>query len=440
MRVSRRWILGNGLLLGLPAFFAAGTLVPALLTAASGPRSAVVALWTALGVVAMLALVPLGRRLAGPSAVWVAAGATLGLGPTVLLGGMRSWAEPLVYAGWRCGTGDATMMLCAFPVTAGFVLAASGLALGLSRRPRAWLARATLLAAVGAAILAALQVVALSTTLARPSADGWAEATPVVRELRFGVAESGPGAVARRALGDGLVLVRRCEAVDWNPEQPSQCVVALRPASSGAGATACDPASDPSCRSEGMYAYAPDEPLVVRRDEANDLWVVEGAASPTRRVAFDRTLDPVDVTPVELGATISAPRPLFGVALGGLALGLLVLFGRGRLARRRRRLARARSGRVEGADILFDDGQLPARGLVAEAIADGPALAEPVVSPEPPAYRDDGTRGTWRVTAGTRDAQLAQLARTLTGLDLLALSVIVTTALPLLPVLGSVLG
>ncbi len=437
MTSSARGRIARGVWVAMPALFATGTIVPALITASSGPRSGVVAVWATVATVAVLALIPLGGWIerawptdanGGSEPTWGVAGALLGFAPLLGLGAARSWAEPIVDAHWTCGANDVALSVFGLPAMLLFVVATTALARRAHRKDHAWLARGLAVAAPLVALSAAGFVLAAASTLGRPDADTWPTAAPT--RLQFGLAESRPGDVATRTIAEGVVLERTCEAVDWAPEHRTQCTARLLPADGARTGTV----------HESRFAYGPTEALVLRHDPTGGWWILEGETSVARRTAFTpSTLTPTTVRPRDLGATVAAPRPLVAVAAAGLLLSLLVLVSRARLARRRRALREARAGRVDGADVIFDDGELPARGLVAEAVVDGPALAVPVIAPGAPAYRDDGARGRWQVTAGTRAEQLQRLERTIAGRDLLGLALAAISAAPLLPALASVL-
>ena len=118
----------------------------------------------------------------------------------------------------------------------------------------------------------------------------------------------------------------------------------------------------------------------------------------------------------------------------GLLLALLALARRLRLMALARRIRLGRVGRVEDGNIVFADGELPARGPLRHALPDGPAVAFPLVPPGHASYRDDGNKGAWTATEGARSEQLEAVRHSVMGADAFAFAVLLTSITPLLVV------
>ncbi len=267
----------------------------------------------------------------------------------------------------------------------------------------------------------------------RPEPDAWARSLPVTVEILDRTRERATYRIAHdvaleRECSDGYcnVSLRRvgfdgaigeeltdrvpaCAVHGWLNEDDARQVL---------------PAPAEVC---GSYAGSvTGATLRVHRATASAPFVIE---SDSTTLAFGSDLEPVTIVPGELARALAPPRTFVNGALVGLLLALITLGARFAVARRARVIGAGREGVVDDHGIVFDDGQLPARGALANEAPLGPAVA--IADSATPGYRDDGTRSAWRVWPGTRADQLRTLAARRATCDAAALAFLVLTAAPL---------
>lgn len=317
---------------------AAGLVAPLALVAAALARAAApwlpitggsALLTLALAAIVAFAAPRLHARL-GPRAHIALGLAGLALVPVHLLGAVVAVSEPIVWARWRCGTGDLALAMMAPFVVGGFafagVLVAAAL-VGERERPRldraihglAWLATLAALVAVGFGAARAR----------RPEPDRWVETRPVIAELApstwtgrreaprppepaLGTEAATTPERPRATLEDapllGRTLHRTCVekscTVGWS-ERPEE---------------------------HGDAHVSIDEALIVRRDPERGIVLVASASSPKDVRALDekgaRGLGARD-----LASSLGPPRGWLACAALGVAVALALLGSRVALAR-----------------------------------------------------------------------------------------------------------
>jgi hypothetical protein len=290
------------------------------------------------------------RRALGPRGAIYAAVAALVTVPVVFLGASSALGEPIRHD-LRCGLG---LMGLAIVAPFGLVLLGTPAAMAswvLVGRERPLLDRAMRIAAI-VAVAGASMLVVLSTVRRahKPEAKGYIASLPIVAELgsdAWRAAElselspldhqfSGPPFTyaQRTDLPNGPTLYRACR-------DGGECRLWIR----GRAALQVDPT--PSwTRADSTYR--------VQRDEAHDLFVVDGAG-PTL-IAHGDGRARLPLYPRDVRDGLAAPRDwIVGASLGVLfAIALLV---RGRSREQRAAAVRHREGFVTGdGTVVFNDG------------------------------------------------------------------------------------
>ena len=222
-----------------------------------------------------------------------------------------------------------------------------------------------------------------------------------------------PERVYRDRVGD-LEIERRCN--DYS------CAVHLtRPAAEAAPI-------DRAYREGGSVAETAS--VLLRRDEAHDLWILDGGNLVAYR---GPALDLTDVHARDVARGLAPPPGwIAGAALGVLLAGLLQL-------RRRRVAADLAQLAAAPAGVLGDDGWIALEGGV-PPVRVAPGLGLPLgpvllLAPEARtpagAYRGEAPLGAGAVVSGERGDLLARARDRLAAIDALALAALVLTAAPL---------
>jgi hypothetical protein len=380
----------------------------------------------------LLAATPLANRVAawarvprGPAGTPLGA---LGVAPLLFLGAGFAMGDPIVASHWRCGTGDAALAMLAPPAFA--VLGALGGAVATLVVPRAPAGgRAARWIGLGALGLCAALVAWAAARSARwPGPDAYVRSLPVMATLEPAAAGTPvttlpasppstfePQAIYRDRLGD-LEIERRC--------QGEYCTASL-------GAPARDPLGDARKHAEEGASVRIHQPLVVRRDEAHDLWILEGSGRDAYR---GPALELTDVGVALVKDTLAPPPGWTVGAAAGVLFGALLRVRRRRAAARLARLAAAPAG-VLGDDgwIALEGGAPPVRVAPDLGLPRGPVLllADDGTTTPGRAYRGEAPLGPGAVVAGEREELVTRAGDEVAALDALALAAPLLTAAPL---------
>ncbi len=278
--------------------------------------------------------------------------ASLALVPFVVLGAMWAYAEPIADTSkFRCGTGDMAALMMVVPLTGGALMVGALWARYVASPPGRRRVDRTL---QGLAVLAVLGGAAstglgIERSLRAPDADGWAESLPRVEHPPPGVKE----------------------------------------AAAEAG--------------QDVTEHGSSE---VRRDDADDLWVIIDPRSEGRRPVL--VLGPALVARTVLPRSLSAVAPPRGwvvEAAFGTVAALLALAASWWLARRHRALASAMPAmHVGGGWIATHEALPPVHVPGLEQRPRGPVFVRPGDT-RPATYRTTGAPSTLHVVAfGTRES------------------------------------
>jgi hypothetical protein len=311
---------------------------------------------------------------------------------------------------------DSTLVfLAALVASIAVVSAAAAWLRGAERRGAAALLALAAPAAVAAALALALTTAGLSSP--RPAPDGYVSALPIVARTPDGVpptgedvTEVGNVAVTRRCPNRGpcgVWLTRRGEAVPRG----------------------------------NIPDFSVNEPIVlVRRDVARDLWLVDGSLGqqtifaenePPHQAAYrGADVARVEVRPSTLRGGLAPPRGWIVAALLGALIAVRRLWRRRGASKALAEILAAEPGTLdEGGWIVLDRGGDPLRAP--PGLAAGPVLVVAPTAGAAGAYRTDAARPADRVLAGTR-AYLAEEARhALTTIDARVLATTLITVAPL---------
>jgi len=378
-----------------------------------------------LSALLLLASKPLANRVMRwadvPRGEVVAALAMLGACPVLLLGALYAMSDPIVSSHWRCGTGDAGLVIMApfaFVVLGGLGGFVTMVAM---RRERRWvnaLLRGVSLCAITAA--ATLAVMAFVRRHGRTDADHYIASLPIVatvpppsgepveiREATFRW-QRAPIKVYDTTVED-VAIRRLC--------MDSYCDVVVKAAG--------EPWSmEHETRSN--LTVGPRDVLSMKRDVENGLLVLEGQG----RTAFrDKQFTLVDVGVHEVKRSLAPPLGWGVGAAAGVVIALCLQLWRASAKRRLGRLAAAKAGVAgENGWISFED-ETPS--LRADNVAAGPVLVLLGEGSRGDAYRGEGPRGVVEILSGAREEILLGARSQLLALDALSLSSVVLTAMPL---------
>jgi hypothetical protein len=346
----------------------------------------------------------------------------------------------------------------------------------LDRRPRAWLGPALATAAPLALVASAALVVA-SLLSPRPAPDGYVASLPVlatVPEPSSGalavvaiLPEPGSGARggvepasgARGGVEPGSGAhdgVESASGAHDGVEPASGAHDGVEPASGAHDGVEPGPLTvTRQCVAGTCDAWvsrgpltspgrAPDRrgagPLLVRRDAAHDLWILDASLGraplfidPAATAAFEgATLRRVAVRPRHLPGTLAPPAGWIVLAALGLALGLARLWPRRAARRQLAEILAAEAGTLDaGGFISLDRLGAPVRAPAGAAVPPGPVLVVLEGAGTAGAYRTDAAPPAARILAGTRDALAADAHRAAATCDARALAAVLVSAAPL---------
>jgi hypothetical protein len=371
-------------------------------------------------------LARLARPLAGARAPVVAALAVAALAPFLLLGSLDALSDPLLHSDtMRCGTSrlmfEQSVVLMLLPVG---VAAAFG-ALLVASRPRPRVDRGLRWFGQGLGLACAILLAAALVRAVRfPAADDYVRSLPVVARVR---AASGVPTKVDFPAGNPTGEVGPAEVYDDRVEG-----VTLRRTcfDQGCRSALVTPGTPPATIRLGHTNGEAQRELLVRRDAAHDLWVVEGSW-PQPFLGAD--LHDGDVTVRGVASAVSPARGwLLGAAAGLLVAGLAMV--------RRRQVAAflplvraGREGVLEANGLVtLTDGDLPLPVAPGPSLAAGPVVVLPAPLVTGGTYRGEGPPREARVLCGTRDALLASVQDRLAHLDALTVTFLLLLCAPLL--------
>jgi hypothetical protein len=290
---------------------------------------------------------PLWKKF-GARAGMVAPLASLALVPFLILGAMWAYAEPIADTSrFRCGTGDMAALMLVVPLAGGALAIGAVWARYVASPPGRRRVDATLRALAVFALAAGAVVAGLGVarSLRAPDADGWADALP-----RVGDPPREVKAVATEQLASPL--------------------------------------------------------HEVRRDEADDLWVITEPQSGGRKpvLVLGPALVPRTVLPRDLKG-VAPPRGWVVEAVCGVGAALLALVASSWLARRHRALSSGQPALHLGQGWLsLHEGMPPVHLPGLEHRPAGPAFVR-LGGSRPATYRTTGAPSSVRVVAfGTRES------------------------------------
>jgi hypothetical protein len=316
------------------------------------------------------------REKFGPRAWMVPPLASLALVPFVVLGAMWARAQPVVDAmSWRCGTGDAALVMLAVPTAAAALVFGEFWARYIAAPPGRQRVDATIraLAVLATAGAAALCVPGIARSMHATDSDGWAASLPRVDDV--------PPAVTAAAF----------EKFAWS-----------------------------------FYD--------VRHDPERELWVVTQPNIDGRRpvLALGPALVRRTIFPRDLDG-LAPPRgwvaeAVGGVVAAGLALVLATLAARGH---RRRASGLAATHLGGGWIALEEEAAPPLHAPEMERAEPGPVIVRPVTA-DGAAYRTTGAPVAVRVVARGTPESVADAARSLATVGYaMALAIVALACAPL---------
>jgi hypothetical protein len=399
------------------AYFGRRELVPAI------PAAPVLALLL-LGARPLL-LDRMARPIAGARAPIVTALAVAAMAPLVVAGALSALAEPLLYSGFfRCGTPRASLEV-EVPMLLLPVGAVSAIvSLLVARRPRRLVDGGVRWLGLGlAAVTAVLLLAALVRAARLPDGEGYARALPVVARVQ--VISGAPtrvmlpddGSTAAHGLADvyddeveGVILRRVCAE--------HRCGATLVPRGTPVTKIALD-----------HWDVDEDGTVLVRRDAARALWVVEGRGA---HPFLGEDLHRDDVRVSDVAGAVSPPRGwMLGAALG-LAIAGMVLARRRRVAGLLPLIEGGREGALEPSGLVtLVDGDHPLRVASGQALQVGPVIVLPGAVAPGGVYRGDGPLVGARVLCGRRDELLADTWDRVAALDALVVAALALLGAPL---------
>lgn len=355
-------------------FVVAGSALVGFALPSSGSRAidgAFVGVSTALSCLLALSLLPTLRRFAGSRAAYIVAVSLAVQGLLPFVGAVFKLGEPYIVTRWRCGTGDAALVVMA-PF---FAVATALVAMAVTRFavPRIGARFAKVLRALSMVTLAgALAVTALggAWVALRPSAGDYLARLPVVGTVPAVPADD--TSVHVDVVGGARV---------WRQCHGEGCDLRLR-------------APDLARESfDGRVEHVGRSAMRVRIDARGDLAVFEGDLGSGGRAAFRlSTAAPVEVNWNSLAHVVSPPWSWLACALAGLALALSSLL-------RKSELAPWRSAREA---TLTEHGTVSFGGDVPVASVQG----ETTVAPGPVIVRDDAPAAHLRDMSTVRATSL----------------------------------
>jgi hypothetical protein len=413
--------------MALSAFVAPIVMIASVVASAYVRWLPVTARW-ALAMLAVVALAaPRLRARLGPRGPLLAAFALIGLAPLDWASAATSLAQPIVEVHWRCGTGDA-MLLMVLPFLVGGWTVVSVLAgtivAGLSVGPRMERVLRRLALAV---TVAGVAVVGYGAVRARlPEPDQWIETRPIVATI-------GPNDWTNRhlapQLGTAKSLTPPPEA--WIEDAPLLGRTLHRHTVEQSSSFYFSDSAN------GVHVGASaGSALVVRRDDRSGIVLFVAGGSPTAIGSLEADV-PRLVTVRDVASTLGPPRGWVVAAGLGVAIAAALL-ARGKNLGRGRDLSQARLARARDGALEFADGERwPApRGFagreyeVVTVLVEGAAPTDTFRRAERPRFE---------ALVGTPDELAAGFRATRATVSAFAIAAAVTLATPLATALGILL-
>jgi hypothetical protein len=366
------------------------------------------------------------RPVLGSRTPLVTSLALAALAPIIVLGALDALGEPVLNSGrFSCGT-MRVMLEMEVPLAILVVGAAAAIgALAVGRRARARVDRGVRWLALGLAAASAVLVAAAMVRVARfPGAEGYARTLPVVARVRAisgaptrvsipkdsDVANPGPADLYDDEV-EGVILRRVCVE--------HRCGATLVPLGTPTSKITLD-----------HWNVDEDGTVLVRRDAARALWIVEGRGL---QPFLGADLYRADVRVRDVADVVSPPPGwIVGAALG-LAFAGLVTARRRRVAGLLGAIVGGRPGFLEASGLVtLLDGDHPLRAASGQALAVGPVVVLPGPVAPGGVYRGDGPLLGARVLCGTREEVLEEIHDRLAGLDAFVVATLALAGAPLL--------